>query len=169
MYLLRRPVLLRLLADGSRPGTVRFGCAVGDVAESRRSFEGWHDPVPAVLAAVDEGSVLRHELNFLDPPLPSYVAGNAALAGNAAHAMTPDLGQDVCQALIDGTALAECLGDGADGRAGSVGAAGFWRGVNGCGQRVLRARSRARCARWRPWARRRRRSVRLSYMSWTWK
>ncbi|MEV0644925.1 FAD-dependent monooxygenase [Phytomonospora sp. NPDC050363] len=81
-------------------------------------FGDWHDPVPAVLAAIDPSTVLRHELHYLGPPLPSYVHGNVALLGDAAHAMTPDLGQGACQALIDGLVLAECLAAQEDPRAG---------------------------------------------------
>lgn len=83
-------------------------------------FGDWHDPILAVLDHIDPSTVLRHELHYLDPPLPSYVHGNVALLGDAAHAMTPDLGQGACQALIDGLILAECLAahdDPADGLA----------------------------------------------------
>ncbi|KOX13717.1 2-polyprenyl-6-methoxyphenol hydroxylase [Saccharothrix sp. NRRL B-16348] len=69
-------------------------------------FADWHDPIPRVLAAATD--VLRHELLHLSP-LPSYVSGKVALIGDAAHAMTPDLGQGACQAIIDGVVLAECL------------------------------------------------------------
>ncbi|MFD1150204.1 FAD-dependent monooxygenase [Saccharothrix hoggarensis] len=69
-------------------------------------FADWHDPIPRVLAAA--GDVLRHDLLHL-APLPSYVQGRVALLGDAAHAMTPDLGQGACQAIIDGVVLAECL------------------------------------------------------------
>ncbi len=69
-------------------------------------FADWHDPIPRVLAAATD--VLRHELLHVSP-LPSYVSGRVALLGDAAHAMTPDLGQGACQAIIDGVVLAECL------------------------------------------------------------
>ncbi|MER5264399.1 FAD-dependent monooxygenase [Actinosynnema sp. NPDC002837] len=75
-------------------------------------FADWHDPIPRVLASATD--VLRHELLFLSP-LPSYVSGRVALLGDAAHAMTPDLGQGACQAIVDGVVLAECLaGDDVD-------------------------------------------------------
>jgi 2-polyprenyl-6-methoxyphenol hydroxylase-like FAD-dependent oxidoreductase len=69
-------------------------------------FADWHDPIPRILASASD--VLRHELLHL-APLHRYVSGKVALIGDAAHAMTPDLGQGACQAIIDGTVLAECL------------------------------------------------------------
>ena len=37
---------------------------------------------------------------------------NTALLGDAAHPMTPDLGQGACQAIEDADVLAECLSSG---------------------------------------------------------
>lgn len=72
-------------------------------------FQHWHDPIPRVVAEARD--VLRHDLLHL-APLPSYVSGRVALLGDAAHAMTPDLGQGACQAVVDGVVLAECLAGG---------------------------------------------------------
>lgn len=83
--------------------------ALDDVAELRRLFGTWHDPIPAILDRYADSHPIRHDLYYLGPPLPSYVDGNVALLGDAAHAMTPDLGQGACQALIDGVTLADCL------------------------------------------------------------
>jgi 2-polyprenyl-6-methoxyphenol hydroxylase-like FAD-dependent oxidoreductase len=79
-----------------------------EYAELLRRFGSWPDPVRALLAAVPADAVLRHDLYDL-PPLPSFARGRAALLGDAAHAMTPNLGQGACQALEDAVTLAHCL------------------------------------------------------------
>ncbi|MCO6009807.1 FAD-dependent monooxygenase [Actinoallomurus purpureus] len=80
----------------------------GEWAELHRRFGAWAEPIPALLAAVPEDGVLRHDIYDL-PPLPGYAAGRVALLGDAAHAMTPNLGQGACQALEDAVVLAACL------------------------------------------------------------
>jgi 2-polyprenyl-6-methoxyphenol hydroxylase-like FAD-dependent oxidoreductase len=118
--------------DGARfgvtplePGRTNWYAAVvapegyrAGLADLRKRFAGWHDPIPGLLDLVDEAEVLRYDLHYLDPPLPTFVRGNVALIGDAAHAMTPDLGQGGCQAMIDGLALAESLSMAVDVPAG---------------------------------------------------
>jgi 2-polyprenyl-6-methoxyphenol hydroxylase-like FAD-dependent oxidoreductase len=71
----------------------------------RRRLAGWHAPIPEVLRAV-EGPVLAHPLEELRPPR-TWHRGRIALLGDAAHAMTPNLGQGAAQAFLDAVALAE--------------------------------------------------------------
>ncbi|MFW6693075.1 FAD-dependent monooxygenase [Streptomyces sp. MAR4 CNX-425] len=78
----------------------------GELAELRRRFAGWHDPIPAVLAAAEPGQVLHHDVHWLAEPLPAFHRGRVALLGDAAHAMTPNLGQGGNQAIEDGVVLA---------------------------------------------------------------
>lgn len=74
-----------------------------------RSYAGWPQPIEEVLSSTKPETLLQHQVFDLAPPLRSYVRGNAVLIGDAAHAMTPSLGQGACQALIDGVALADAL------------------------------------------------------------
>jgi 2-polyprenyl-6-methoxyphenol hydroxylase-like FAD-dependent oxidoreductase len=83
----------------------------GELAELRRRFAAWHDPVPALLAATPLEAVVRHDVVDLRPDLPTFVRGRVALLGDAAHAMTPDLGQGAAQALEDAVVLAAVLAD----------------------------------------------------------
>ncbi|AOS64983.1 FAD-dependent monooxygenase [Actinoalloteichus hymeniacidonis] len=72
-------------------------------------FADWHAPIPSVIAATPAREVLHHDIAFLGRPLSSYVRGRVALLGDAAHAMTPHLGQGACQAIEDAVVLASVL------------------------------------------------------------
>ncbi|QQQ77765.1 FAD-dependent monooxygenase [Saccharothrix sp. 6-C] len=82
------------------------GRSVDELGEVRRLFADWHDPIPALLDATPPAAVLRHDIHELAAPLPTYVRGRVALLGDAAHAMTPYLGQGACMAIEDAVVLA---------------------------------------------------------------
>ncbi|NUR62876.1 MAG: FAD-dependent oxidoreductase [Catenulispora sp.] len=116
-----------------RDGRIEWHALI-DAPEGERSgvpreiFGSWHDPIPTLLAATEPESVLRHDVYDLVVPLPSYVASASgrpvALIGDAAHAMTPHLGQGASLALEDALTLAAYLadaeGDGDGDAGGSV-------------------------------------------------
>jgi 2-polyprenyl-6-methoxyphenol hydroxylase-like FAD-dependent oxidoreductase len=77
-----------------------------EAAELKRRFGTWHDPIPALISSVTAGSVLHDDVYWLAKPLPAYHSGRVAILGDAAHAMTPHLGQGACQAIEDAVVLA---------------------------------------------------------------
>ena len=74
-------------------------------------FGKWHAPIPALLEAADPASILRNDI-YDRPPLRWWGRGRATLLGDAAHPMTPYLGQGGCQAIEDALALARALPSG---------------------------------------------------------
>jgi 2-polyprenyl-6-methoxyphenol hydroxylase-like FAD-dependent oxidoreductase len=83
------------------------GARNGDeLAELVRLFGRWHEPIPALLAAARPQDVIRRDVAELAAPLPSFHRGRTVLLGDAAHPMTPNLGQGACQALEDAAVLA---------------------------------------------------------------
>jgi 2-polyprenyl-6-methoxyphenol hydroxylase-like FAD-dependent oxidoreductase len=80
----------------------------GADAELERAFAGWHEPIAAVLAATPAGE--RSYLDLRDlPPLPRWHRDHHVLVGDAAHAMTPNMGQGAAQALLDVATLRDEL------------------------------------------------------------
>src|SRR5262249_14522838 len=71
-------------------------------------FRGWHEPVEALIEATPESVILRNDIIDREP-LPSWTKGLVTLLGDAAHPMTPNLGQGACQAIEDGIVLADCV------------------------------------------------------------
>lgn len=76
------------------------------VRELRHLFGNWCSVVAATVAAIDEDRLLRHDIYHLARRLPRYYRGNAVLIGDAAHAMTPDLGRGANEAVLDALWLA---------------------------------------------------------------
>jgi 2-polyprenyl-6-methoxyphenol hydroxylase-like FAD-dependent oxidoreductase len=67
----------------------------------------WPEAAP-LLSAIDAPSRLAHA-RYRDTVMRDWHRGNMVLVGDAAHAMSPQLGQGVNMALLDALALSECL------------------------------------------------------------
>ncbi|WP_078282774.1 FAD-dependent monooxygenase [Mycobacteroides franklinii] len=80
--------------------------APGDVAELALQFEGWDEPVLRVVGAMTE--TFRWGL-YDRKPLNRWTTDRIALLGDAAHPMTPHLGQGANMSMEDGVVLATVL------------------------------------------------------------
>lgn len=86
----------------------------GNRVELRRRFKDWHNPIFDLIEATPDSQLLRHDIFALKKPLSSLINGRVLLLGDAAHAMTPDLGQGACQAIEDAATIASLLGPSSD-------------------------------------------------------
>ena len=84
-------------------------------------LRGWPGPVPALIEATEEPAILRTDIYDRDPPRKRWGEGRVTLLGDAAHPMTPDLGQGACQAIEDAVELGRCLEHQETGAAAALG------------------------------------------------
>lgn len=80
----------------------------GRKAELLERFGGWQEPVPSVIRATDDERILRNDVYHREPTR-RWGDGRVTLLGDAAHPMTPNLGQGACQAIEDAEVLARCV------------------------------------------------------------
>lgn len=80
----------------------------GEKADLVREFSGWHEPITAVLEATPQSSCSFLSLADM-PRLSRWHHKEMVLIGDAAHAMTPNLGQGAAQALQDVAVLVRWL------------------------------------------------------------
>jgi 2-polyprenyl-6-methoxyphenol hydroxylase-like FAD-dependent oxidoreductase len=85
------------------------GHAADEREELRARFSAWHPPIPDLLGALAPEAVIRTDVTYLAEPPGVLHRHRTVLLGDAAHAMTPDLGQGGCQALEDAATLGALL------------------------------------------------------------
>jgi 2-polyprenyl-6-methoxyphenol hydroxylase-like FAD-dependent oxidoreductase len=85
------------------------GHAADEREELRARFSAWHPPIPGLLGALPPDAVIRTDITYLSEPPDVLHRHRTVLLGDAAHAMTPDLGQGGCQALEDAATLGALL------------------------------------------------------------
>ncbi|GGH43955.1 FAD-dependent monooxygenase [Microbacterium album] len=64
--------------------------------------------IRAVLDAAEPPTTLAQRV-WTTPPLRTFAAGRTVLIGDAAHAMTPNLGRGACESILDAVSLARLL------------------------------------------------------------
>jgi len=80
------------------------------LAWAREAYRGFPEPVRATLAAATpEQTVVNTILESRRPR--SLVRGRYLLVGDAAHAMSPNLGRGACEAMVDAVVLGEALNE----------------------------------------------------------
>jgi 2-polyprenyl-6-methoxyphenol hydroxylase-like FAD-dependent oxidoreductase len=73
--------------------------------ELKQIFRGWHAPIPELIAATAPVDVIKTPIRDRIP-IQHWGKGRITLLGDAAHPVTPDLGQGACQALESAAVLA---------------------------------------------------------------
>ncbi len=73
----------------------------------RHRFANWHQPIPEMIEATPPDALIVNRILDRRPPN-RLRRGPILLVGDAAHAMTPDLGQGACQAIEDAALLLAC-------------------------------------------------------------
>jgi 2-polyprenyl-6-methoxyphenol hydroxylase-like FAD-dependent oxidoreductase len=71
-------------------------------------FGSWHEPVAALIEATPAERIVRTDIYDRDP-IERWHSGRVVLMGDAAHPMTPNLGQGAGQAIEDAVVLDDCL------------------------------------------------------------
>lgn len=114
-YPVRQGRMLNLVFFARQDGWAEEGWAIpGRLSELRELFGGWAPEVGRMIDAIDERALFKWGV-FARRPLARWVRdGRIALLGDAAHAMTPFLGQGAGTAVEDAMVLARCLRMGPD-------------------------------------------------------
>ena len=80
----------------------------GRLERLRKRFSDFGGPAPALLDALDDSDELIHN-DLCAIPVGNWYDGRVVLIGDAAHAMTPNMGQGAGMALEDAAVLVELL------------------------------------------------------------
>ena len=104
-YPLRRQTTMNLLGNAQAPQWQAEGWSIpATVPEFLGLFDDFPEPVRQLIGAIPEGALFKWGLRDREP-LPTWTRGRVTMLGDAAHPMTPYLGQGACMAIEDGLIL----------------------------------------------------------------
>jgi 2-polyprenyl-6-methoxyphenol hydroxylase-like FAD-dependent oxidoreductase len=121
-----RELLTETLGPGLRVGVVPIGgrgtawwCTAdepelvndgpdGAKAKLLRWFGNWHQPIPDVIRATEPTVIIKTGI-YDRRSVKRWSTGCCTLLGDAAHPMTPNMGQGGCMAIEDSAVLTRCL------------------------------------------------------------
>jgi salicylate hydroxylase len=104
-YPLRSETTMNLLGNAQAPQWEAEGWSIpATVTEFLALFEDFPEPVRDLIAAIPEQALFKWGLRDREP-LPEWTRGRVTMLGDAAHPMTPYLGQGACMAIEDGMIL----------------------------------------------------------------
>ena len=109
-YPVRGGTLLNMVFFARQDGWTDDGWQIpASVEDLATTFDGWCDEVQRMIVAAGRGPLFKWAINARRA-LPDWtINGNVALLGDAAHAMTPFLGQGAACAIEDAVLLARAL------------------------------------------------------------
>jgi 2-polyprenyl-6-methoxyphenol hydroxylase-like FAD-dependent oxidoreductase len=76
-------------------------------------FSDWHRPIPQLIESTEPGDIIKNDARDRRA-LRRWGEGRVTLLGDAAHPITPNVGQGACMAIEDAACLARCVGKGGD-------------------------------------------------------
>jgi salicylate hydroxylase len=104
-YPLRDQTVMNVLGNAQAPQWQAEGWSIPATAdEFLRLFHDFPEPVRELIAAIPEPALFKWGLRDREP-LPVWTRGRVTMLGDAAHPMTPYLGQGACMAIEDGLIL----------------------------------------------------------------
>ena len=109
-YPLRHQTTMNLLGNAQASQWQAEGWSIpATVAEFLGLFDDFPEPVRELIAAIPETDLFKWGLRDREP-LPVWSRGRVTMLGDAAHPMTPYLGQGACMAIEDGMVLGRAFG-----------------------------------------------------------
>ena len=113
-YPLRHQTTMNLLGNAQASQWQAEGWSIpATVAEFLGLFDDFPEPVRELIAAVPGPDLFKWGLRDREP-LPVWTRGRVTMLGDAAHPMTPYLGQGACMAIEDGMVLGRAFAASAD-------------------------------------------------------
>jgi 2-polyprenyl-6-methoxyphenol hydroxylase-like FAD-dependent oxidoreductase len=80
----------------------------GRKAEVSALFKNWHGQIPELIEATNPDDIIKNDARDRKP-LKTWGDRRVTLLGDAAHPITPNVGQGACMAIEDAACLVKCL------------------------------------------------------------
>lgn len=109
-YLVRGGTMMNIVFFARQPGWTQEGWAIpADAAELAATYAGWSPEVGQLIEGATATQIYKWAIHARQPLKDWVVDGNVALLGDAAHAMTPFMGQGAACGVEDAAVLARAL------------------------------------------------------------